>query len=208
MIPAGSRGMLSGFGSISADSVTATNNVSGARFLAGDGTAAAPSFAFTSDTDTGMHRDSANVVRIDAAGGYVANFGAGAMTIAGSLFVNSYVQFVGAMLNTSRTVNIDAAADTISTAAASSSVVRVTLSLGSIASTAAPFLADGVDGQEIHICRHSDAGDLTLSDEGTVAGSNMRLGAATRVLGPRDVIGLRYLSSVGDWVEFAYANIT
>ena len=48
---------------------------------------------------------------------------------------------------------------------------------------------------------------ITLQDQGTLAGSNLRLGAATRALGPRDSIMLMYDSVVADWVELNYNTV-
>jgi hypothetical protein len=48
---------------------------------------------------------------------------------------------------------------------------------------------------------------ITLQDQGTLANSNLRLGAATRALGPRDNIRLIYNTTVGDWVELAFSNV-
>lgn len=42
--------------------ITSGGVISGSTFLAGNGTVAAPSFSFTSDPDTGIFRDSANVI--------------------------------------------------------------------------------------------------------------------------------------------------
>lgn len=76
---------------------------------------------------------------------------------------------------------------------------------GSYTLTSAPTIAAGVDGQRVLIINVDTGADvITLQDQGTLAGSNLRLGAATRALGPRDSIELQYNSTVGDWVELMY----
>ncbi len=200
-----------------ATDLVAGGNVKAARFRASAG-GAANNVAFGFETGgaddgvAGYYRSAANDTRLSANSLDVHSFTAAVGSIANGFFLASGSaqvngNFVAAGLSSAppRTVDIDAAADTISVSG--SSVVRVTLSAGSIVITAAPFIANGsVDGQELEIIRHSDAGDLTLPDETTTAGSNLRLGAATRVLGPRDSLKLRWVAAVGDWLETAYVN--
>lgn len=103
-----------------------------------------------------------------------------------------------------RLANIPTAGTAISTAG--TPLVRVTLSAGSISSTAAPLLADGSEGQEICLVRDDDAGNFTISDQATLANTNVRLSATTIVLGPRDAICLKFLSDLGDWVQVSQVN--
>jgi len=72
--------------------------------------------------------------------------------------------------------------------------------------TSAPTIADGFDTQEIWIINYG-ANAITMQDQGTLPSSNLRLGAATRVLGTRDNMLLRYNATVGDWVEVAFSNV-
>lgn len=172
------------------------------------GDAANPSWSFQGDTDTGLGRSAANLAAFFAGGGiysYVQT-----LQFSGNGGAEMYMntggfRTGGTVRKDVRTVDIAAVGTAISQNG--SALVRVTLSAGAIVSTATPFIADGSDGQEIWLCRHSDAGALTLSDEGTLAGSNLRLSANTIALGPRDVIGLRFLTAIGDWVQFSYVNV-
>jgi hypothetical protein len=196
---------------VSAGNLDVDNNVSGTRFLAGFGTAAAPAFSFAADDDNGLYRSAANTAAISGGGSSIHTFGGvgstavGFLLASGSLQVQGNLTANGAFGASPRVVDIDNAADTISPSG--SSFVRVTMSAGSIVITAAPFIANGVtDGDEVLIVRHTDAGDLTLPDETTTAGSNLRLGAATRVLGPRDSLRLRWNAAIADWTEVAYTN--
>lgn len=77
---------------------------------------------------------------------------------------------------------------------------------GAITLTSTPTITDGVDGEEIWIVNVGTQ-DVVLQDQGTLANSNLRLGAATRTLGPRDNITLVYSADVGDWVEKAFNNV-
>lgn len=69
-----------------------------------------------------------------------------------------------------------------------------------ITSTAAPTIANGVDGQRITVM-NVGANAITLSDQGTLASSNLRLTATTLALAANRSIDLMYSSTVGDWVQ-------
>lgn len=193
---------FAGGGAFRADSIVVTGNVSGARFLAGDGTQALPAYAYAADPDTGLYRDASNSNRIVAGGTVTQTSTAGQTLVGASLFIQQYLQLTGAFIETFRAVDVATVGAVIAVGVASSNV-RVTMSAGSIASTAAAFLADGADGQEIWLHRSTDAGVLTLSDEATIAGTNLRLVAATIALGPRDVVGFKWNPTVADWVQIA-----
>lgn len=74
--------------------------------------------------------------------------------------------------------------------------------------TSAPTIADGVDGQELIVLNVDTTDTITIQDQGTLANSNLRLGATTRALQPRDSIRLIYSSTIGDWVEVGFTNVT
>lgn len=74
--------------------------------------------------------------------------------------------------------------------------------------TSTPTIANGVDGQTVILLNVDSGADvITLQDQGTLASSNLRLGATTRALGPRDSITLVYSSTIGAWVEVAFSNV-
>lgn len=100
------------------------------------------------------------------------------------------------------TQNITAAA----TAIIASDEVRLTADANYTLS-AAPTIADGVDGQHCIIMNVDTTDTITLQDQGTLPASNLRLSAATIALGPRDSIVLEYSSAVGDWVQIAQTNV-
>lgn len=66
--------------------------------------------------------------------------------------------------------------------------------------TSAPTIADGLNGQKVMLI-NTGGFDITLQDQGTLVGSNLRLSAAGITLTPRDSVQLMYLSAVGDWVQ-------
>lgn len=70
----------------------------------------------------------------------------------------------------------------------------------SLVLTSTPTIVDGSDGQFVTIVNVSATNTLTLRDEATAAGSNLRLGGANLVLGPRQSASLVYSSAVGDWI--------
>lgn len=74
-------------------------------------------------------------------------------------------------------------------------------SAGNVTMTAAPTIANGVDGQMLTILNVDTADTITLQDQGTLASSNLRLAAATVALAPRQSIQLMYSATVGDWVQ-------
>jgi hypothetical protein len=111
--------------------------------------------------------------------------------------------------NASTTVYTPPAAQSITAAAtaiAPTSTVFEITSDGNYTLTATPTIANGQDGQVVTII-NVGANTVTLQDQGTLANSNLRLGAATRALAPRDNIELLYDSAVGDWVELRYNNV-
>lgn len=77
---------------------------------------------------------------------------------------------------------------------------------GALTLTSAPTLPDGQDGQVVVIFNGS-ANNVVIQDQGTLASSNLRLGAATRTLGTRDSIMLMYSSTVGDWIELNFTDV-
>lgn len=82
---------------------------------------------------------------------------------------------------------------------ANAEFVRFTCS-GSVATTAAPTIADGVDGQMLTIL-NVGTGTWTIYDQGTLASSNLRLTATGLAIGPRQSVKLIYSATVGDWVQ-------
>ena len=71
---------------------------------------------------------------------------------------------------------------------------------GNYTLTVAPSIANGTDGQEL-ILVNVGANTVTISDQGTLASSNLRLTGATVAIGPRDSVRLYYSGDVGDWVQ-------
>jgi hypothetical protein len=106
--------------------------------------------------------------------------------------VGSSLNFV----NAPSTAQVMVAATTL---LANARVVQV--STGSnITSTAAPTIADGVDGQMLTIINVGSF-NYVISDQGTLASSNLRLTATTVTLAPRQSVELMYNATVGDWVQ-------
>lgn len=78
--------------------------------------------------------------------------------------------------------------------------IRAITCTGAVTSTAAPTIADGYNGQVVRII-NVGTGTYTISDQGTLASSNLRLTANTVAIGPRQSVELTYSSTVGDWVQ-------
>lgn len=73
--------------------------------------------------------------------------------------------------------------------------------------SAAPTVANGLANGQLVIIVNVGSFTVTLQDQGTLAGSNLRLSAATVALGPRDSITLLYSTTIGDWVQIAQTNV-
>lgn len=82
---------------------------------------------------------------------------------------------------------------------ANASHVQVNTS-GAVVTTAAPTIADGVDGQLLVIV-YAGTGSWQIRDQGTLAGSNVRLATSTYTMTDRDVLVLMWTSTTSNWVE-------
>jgi hypothetical protein len=80
---------------------------------------------------------------------------------------------------------------------------------GATVMTAVPTIATPASSREQYVClTNVDTADaITLQDQGTLAGSNLRLSGVTVVLGPRDTLCLNYDPTVGDWIEWDLTNV-
>lgn len=76
---------------------------------------------------------------------------------------------------------------------------------GDYTMTSAPTIADGTTGQILYItCGNAEANIVTVQDQGTLANSNLQLGAASRAISGKDVLVLIFDGV--DWIEVSYAN--
>lgn len=85
-------------------------------------------------------------------------------------------------------------------------VLTTTSPAATIVSTAVPTFSAGTDGQWLVIKGTSSVATTTLQDNGTLAGSTLELGAASRVISDLKVLTLIYDSTVAKWVEMSYGN--
>lgn len=111
----------------------------------------------------------------------------------------------GSFVNTPTAVQAIAAAADVITANGSNKLISNTTAAG-ITLTSAPIIADGLNGQEVRIT-NTGTQPVVLQDQATLVGSNLKLGAATRSLGPRQSIRLQFLSAIGDWVEIGFSTV-
>ena len=80
-------------------------------------------------------------------------------------------------------------------------VIRLSMSGGSHVLTSTPHIPDGEDGQVITLIGGT-AQQVTITDEGTLPGSNIQLSAATsRVIGQRDCVELMFVAAESAWIE-------
>lgn len=66
--------------------------------------------------------------------------------------------------------------------------------------TTTPILPDGLDGQRLTLL-NVGAQTITISDQGTMAASNLRLTAATVAIAARQSVNLMFSATIGDWVQ-------
>lgn len=86
--------------------------------------------------------------------------------------------------------------------------VRVAGNGGAVTLTSTPTVTLGtLDGQLCLIQGTHDTNTVTIQDNGSLAGSKVRLGAASRVLGAGDSLLLSWDAALGMWVEVAYTNL-
>jgi len=71
---------------------------------------------------------------------------------------------------------------------------------GAVTLTSAPTIADGKNGQCVELLNVS-ANNIIFQDQGTLAGSNLRLSANTITIATRSSLLLRFSSEIGDWVQ-------
>lgn len=89
------------------------------------------------------------------------------------------------------------------------SKIRVVGNGGAVTLVATPTITSpAADGQHLIIMGTSDANAVTLQRESALAGSLLRLGAATRVLGLYDTLELLWDSTLGAWVEVGFTDNT
>jgi hypothetical protein len=146
-----------------------------------------PGSAFPVTVDARLRRSGTKELQFDDANGGVANTTGGPVR----------VKIVGTRVAVPKAAQTVVAGTAI---VADHEVVQIN-SAGNVTMTAAPTIADGVDGQMLTILNVDTADSVTLQDQGTLGSSNLRLTGATVALGPRDSVQLMYSTTVGDWVQ-------
>lgn len=73
--------------------------------------------------------------------------------------------------------------------------------------TSLPTIPDGSPGEILFVTNQHASFVVTVQDNGTLAGSGLRLGAATRAIGPRDWLMLVFSADSGDWEELNYTAV-
>lgn len=85
--------------------------------------------------------------------------------------------------------------------------IRIVSGGGVVVMTTTPTIADGGnDGQTLRIFGTSDVNTVTLQDEAVLPGSNLQLGAATRVMGLGDILVIYFDNTSSMWYEQSFAN--
>lgn len=85
--------------------------------------------------------------------------------------------------------------------------IRVVGNGGAVTLTAVPTITNpAAEGQRILIIGTDDTNTVTLQNESALAGSKLKLGAASRVLGAGDVLDLIWDSVMALWLEVSFAN--
>ena len=84
--------------------------------------------------------------------------------------------------------------------------VRVVGDSGPVTLTSTPTIADGHTGQIVFLQGTDNTNTLTVQDQASLGGSNLVLGAATRVLGQGDMLLLMFDSNDSVWYEVSFTD--
>jgi len=144
----------------------------------------------------GARSSTASGVPLNGTGTVAALTVTGDQAIGGNETVTGNVTLIGKRIDTPSASQTLTASTAI---LANAATVKIT-SAGIIISTAAPLMADGVDGQVVRIL-NVGANSITFSDQGLLASSNVRLTGNTLALLSRQSMELTYIASVGDWIQ-------
>lgn len=122
---------------------------------------------------------------------------------------NMGIRNAGATVFTPSAKTITAAGNSISVASTDAeTIVRLNnTSGGSITLTSTPTITAGQDGQVLWIYNGSTQ-NVVFQRESALAGSKLRLGAASRTLGQYDTLCLFYDGTNGYWCEMSYVDNT
>lgn len=150
---------------------------------------AAPDLAF-GDGDTGFWESADDTLHIGTAGTSRMN-----ISVAGVLITSVSGRYIAATYP-GAAVSLTAVTDAITQVG----TYLPFTATAPLVLTSAPTIANGADG-EIVLLINVGANAVTLSDQGTLPASNLRLEAATIELAARQSIMLMFIQSVGDWVQ-------
>lgn len=121
-----------------------------------------------------------------------------------TLAASSDSTLTGKVFTPSTTLQTLAAGNTISPNAGK---VRVVGSGGAVTLISTPTITNpAADGQRLVIYGTDDTNTVTLQTNGTLAGSNLILGAATRALKANSILELIWDSVASKWAEIAFRN--
>ena len=102
-------------------------------------------------------------------------------------------------------INILHSSDTIPNTSARA---LITATGGSVTLTSTPTISDGfTDGQTIQITNQDANNVVTLQNQGTLPGSNLRLSAPAVALGPRDSLVLQWNGAIGNWIQIGMSDV-
>lgn len=127
----------------------------------------------------------------------------GAISQTGALALTGAFSHIGSFADTPDATTYAALAGTTTLVPTVQSFVVIN-GTGTLSMTSTPHIATttAVSGQSLTIMGGTNV--VTFTDEGTLTGSLLELGAATRALGAGDILKLRYYS--GKWYEEAFVN--
>lgn len=103
------------------------------------------------------------------------------------------------------TATISSASSTV-TASSRSGMRLNNTSGGSVTLTSTPTIADGFQGQILYLV-NSSANNVVFQDESGLAGSNLRLGAATRTVKQYGTLVLWMNTTTGYWHEIGFMSL-
>jgi hypothetical protein len=150
-----------------------------------------------------------NKTAVDIEGGTIDGTTIGGTTQGNGTFTN--LNTLGEMFITGITITPASAVQSLLAASPvtpNASKIKVVGNGGPVTLTAVPTITVPAlqDGQQLMIVGTDDTNTVTFQNESSLAGSKMKLGAATRALGAGDVLSLVWDEDMDTWLETGFVN--
>lgn len=159
-----------------------------------------PNYGLASDT-----LQSAKIITeaIESPAGKDLTITTGVLTVDAQLVVNKMVTLKNRLVLPASATQIVHGGDTIEPNAAK---IKVGGAGSAIVMTSTPTIPDSEEGQLLIIQGADESNTVSFQDQSILAGSNLELGAASRILGKGDILTLTYDAADSVWYEVSYTD--